>query len=208
MTDAEYEYRYQMVYEQGRKRVMSDDPAELLDHLIPGYLDLPEELHPALRLSHAEESVHRLQQRINVAFGLDESDPERWRLLTTERTRPPAIEAWSGPVPLVLVAAHYAPHTELPRPREEDGRIVWLDTEDDDSYLRSVALAGDIFLAMRVTDEPEPVDEPEEPETPENPETPEPAQVTPPPPPPPNLPQWSMPFSTASSGPAGDVPLN
>lgn len=195
MTDADYQYRYQMVYEQGSRRVAADDPAELLDHLIPGYLDMPEELHAALRVNHAEESVHRLQQRINVAFGLDEADSDEWRLLAVEWARPPAIEAWSGTVPLVLIDVHYAPHTELPRPRADGGRIVWLDTEDDESYLRSVALAGEVFLAVRVADEPEPTADEPEPGPVEEPE-PEPVRA---------MPQWSVPFSTASSGPAGEV---
>jgi hypothetical protein len=202
MTDEEYQYRYQMVYGQGRQRVMADDPADLLSHLIPGYLDFPPELRPALRTSHAEESLHRLQQRINVAYGLDDVDSDEWRLLTTRHAGPVVIDAWSAPVPLVLVNTHYAPYTEQSRPEERGGRIVWLDTTDDETYLNSVALAGEIFLAVRVEEESEPGETPEP--APAAPVTP--AQATPPPPAPAAVPQWSMPFSTASSGPAEDVP--
>ncbi|WP_157240049.1 hypothetical protein [Catenuloplanes japonicus] len=191
-----------MVYGQGRQRVMADDPAELLSHLIPGYLDFPPELRPALRVSHAEEALHRLQQRINVAYGLDDVDSDEWRLLTTEHGGQVVIDAWSASVPLVLVDAHYAPYTEQPRPEERGGRIVWLDTTDDETYLNSVALAGEVFLAVRADDEPEPGETPE----PASAAPVTPAQAAPVAPASPATPQWSMPFSTASSGPAEDVP--
>ncbi|MFF0151816.1 hypothetical protein [Micromonospora sp. NPDC005203] len=74
----------------------------------------------------------------------------RRRAVRTEHAElsPRRIQRWSAPVPLVLIDAHFA-EAGADRPREAAGRIIWLETEDEDSSVRSLAVAGEIILVIR-----------------------------------------------------------
>lgn len=148
------EGRYRMVYPAGRRHVTSDDPEELLAELIPGYPAVAPMDRRAARVAHAERELERMQQRVLTAYGSGDCDSAELQVLldTSADRSVPAL--WSAPVPLLLVDAHFAGEDEdgdyaESRPREAGGRIVWLETGDADSYLRSLAVAGEIFLVIR-----------------------------------------------------------
>lgn len=140
--------RYRMVYAAGSRDLVADDAGTLLAALIPEYAEIPAAHRRQARIVHAERSLERIQQRVLHAFGVSDCDSDELQTLVNspEHRRIPA--RWSAPVPLVLIDVHFPAGQE--RPRESgNGRIVWLDTRDDDSYLRSLALAGEIFLTVR-----------------------------------------------------------
>lgn len=138
--------RYRMVHAGRRGAVTADSPEELLDLLVDGYLEVPEHDRHRARVTHAEFIRGRLQQRVIAAFGPSGLDPDEQQAFLAEPAPTRIPQAWSADVPLVLVDAHFA---DRPRPRRTAGRIVWLETGDDDGYLRSLAVAGEILLMVR-----------------------------------------------------------
>ncbi|MFC0530942.1 hypothetical protein [Phytohabitans kaempferiae] len=147
MTEPDiWRQRYRMVYAAAGRHLTADEPELLLNELIDGYLDLPEHLRHRARIQHAERIRGRLQQRVLAAFGPSGLAPDELRAFLQEAapTRVPA--SWSAAVPVILVDAHFA---DGPLPSRSAGRIVWLDTTNDDEYLRSLAIAGEIFLMIR-----------------------------------------------------------
>ncbi|MFI5928474.1 hypothetical protein ACIA3K_21250 [Micromonospora sp. NPDC051543] len=109
-----------MISADGGRHVLAEDPAELLAELIDGYARLPSRHRRAARTAHAERSLARIRQRLLAGFG------------------PDAVP------PTVLVDVHRA---EVGGQHRDDDTI-WLDTDDDERYLRSLAAAGEIFLTV------------------------------------------------------------
>ncbi|ROO63220.1 hypothetical protein EDC02_5240 [Micromonospora sp. Llam0] len=137
--------RYRMVYAAGGCHVVADEPELLVDVLIGGYLKIPEELRELARIGHAEQIRARLQRRVLAAYGPSGLSPDEERAFLDEPAPKQAPPSWSVDVPLILVDAHFAGR---PRP-DRAGRTVWLETSDDDGYLRSMAMAGEILLMIR-----------------------------------------------------------
>ncbi|MDG4809467.1 hypothetical protein O7634_22195 [Micromonospora sp. WMMD1120] len=82
---------------------------------------------------------HRRTARIRHAEGS----------LTRIRQRLAAAFAPHGTAPTVLVDARH--------PGDPASSVLWLCTDDDERYLRSLAAVGDIFLTLGVADVPDPV---------------------------------------------------
>jgi hypothetical protein len=141
-----WQQRYRMVYAGRQGTVTADSPDELLGLLVDGYLDIPEEDRHRARVTHAGRIRGRLQQRVLAAFGPSGLGPDEQREFLDEPEPTSIPPLWSADVPLILVGAHFA---DRPRPRRAAGRIVWLETDDDDGYLRSLAVAGEILLMVR-----------------------------------------------------------
>ncbi|MGW5556456.1 hypothetical protein ACWER9_04420 [Micromonospora sp. NPDC003944] len=108
-----------MIWAGGRQDVSAEHPADLLAELIPGYTGLSPQRRRAARVRHAEGSLTRIRQRLAAAFGPD------------------------GGAPTVLVDAR---HPDAPD--ETASPVLWLHTDDDERYLRSLAVVGDIFLTL------------------------------------------------------------
>ncbi|MFG1840397.1 hypothetical protein ACGFH8_18495 [Micromonospora sp. NPDC049175] len=142
------ERRYRMVWAAGERSVSADDPATLLAELIAGYQAVPEGRRRAVRTEHAELSLRRIQRRVLDAYDSFDCDSEEMQVLLNDRANRRVPQRWSAPVPLVLIDAHFA-EAGADRPREAGGRIIWLETEDEESYVRSLAVAGEIFLVIR-----------------------------------------------------------
>ncbi|MFI5838788.1 hypothetical protein ACIA8K_03605 [Catenuloplanes sp. NPDC051500] len=151
MNRPEDDGRYRMVYAAGRREITSDDPVVLLAELIPGYAELPEAYRRRARIAHADRSLERIQGRVLSAFDSSGCDSDELQTLLNSPSNRRVPSRWSAPVPLVLIDVHF-PADDRQRPQPAGGgRIIWLDTRDDDAYLRSLAVAGEIFLIIRDT---------------------------------------------------------
>ncbi|MEU6738089.1 hypothetical protein [Streptosporangium sandarakinum] len=142
-------YAYMMI--NGWWRVYADDPAELVEELIPGYAALAgEEERAAARLRLAVDTQVRLQARLAVDGNLDACTPEEREVILADRAEPPAPAVWEAAIPLVLITSHYEPHAPRPRPRAAEGAVIWLDPAGEESLLAGLARAGVIRLARAV----------------------------------------------------------
>jgi hypothetical protein len=142
-------YRFEMIFDGGGWRAYADEPAELLDALIPGYAAMHSPVARAeARIAHATGVQVALQASLNAGQGLDDCTDEERRLLLGPRHEPPAPLVWRAPVPLVLVATFYRPQGALHAPRAEPpGQLWWIDPGDDITLLTSLHRTGLITLA-------------------------------------------------------------
>ncbi|WP_433534243.1 hypothetical protein ACQPZK_18840 [Micromonospora sp. CA-249363] len=109
-----------MISADGGRHVLAEQPADLLAELIGGYARLPSRHRRAARVAHAQRSLARIRQRLAAGFG------------------PDAVP------PTVLVDVQH----DAADGRHRDDATIWLDTEDDERYLRSLAVAGEIVLTV------------------------------------------------------------
>ena len=156
-----WQQRYLMVSAGRPGTVTADRPEELLALLVDGYLDIPQDDRQRARVAHAGRIRGRLQRRILAAYGPSGLGPDEQQAFLDEPAPTRIPPGWSADVPLVLVDAHVAdqlsadqpsadqPSDGLPSAGRTAGRIVWLETADDDGYLRSLAVAGEILLMIR-----------------------------------------------------------
>jgi hypothetical protein len=115
----------------GRPDVSAEQPADLLAELIPGYAGLSPQRRRTARIRHAEGSLPRIRQRLAAAFGPDDAAPS-----------------------VLVDAGHPNPPGEVVAP------VLWLRTDDDERYLRSLAVVGDILLILDEATVPDPVSGP------------------------------------------------
>lgn len=135
--------------------VHADTPSELLDELIPGYLDRDENARAAARDELAirmATAAQEAQIRAAVAGGrLDPASPDGAALaavLRADKAQSMLLEIedapgeqapWLPETTLLLVASGYAPHTDYPRIA---GNVAYLDPADDESLLDSLGATG------------------------------------------------------------------
>jgi hypothetical protein len=137
-------YQYEMIHGGGFRRAYSDDPVLLVAELVDGYDHLDETARQAARIGHARAVRPAAQARIVFALGTDGCNPEQVDALLT--ADPSQVREWSAPVPLLLVDADFPPSG--PRPvAVDDGRLLWLATVDELSYLLSLNACGEIVLS-------------------------------------------------------------
>lgn len=150
-------YRFEMIADGGWSRFYDDNPAGLLDFLIPGYLELDEDARLQARIRHAVDLQVRLQARINTFYNDTRRTPDEHAVLTGPRHVPPLVDEWLSPIPLVLVDVFYSPFTEQPAPISDVGDVLltpnlwWLRPgRSPMDYLLSLHEAGLIELHASV----------------------------------------------------------
>lgn len=142
-------YRYEMIHAGDALRGYADEPAELVDMLLPGYSEFPGDgERAAARISLAMNAQVRLQAQL-AAGRLGACGEAERAILLGGRHEPPAPSRWTAPVPLVLVSAFYEPAGALPRPSGPADLQVWLDPTDDWALLTSLHTAGVITVGAR-----------------------------------------------------------
>jgi hypothetical protein len=148
-------FRYELITLTEGTRSYADGLDELVDALISGYSGFTAAEKKRARRQLAEGLRPRLQASLISRFGTAACDSaQRKVLFATEG--PVKLAAWTGPVPLVLVSAWYAPEGQSPRPKgrvatpEHPAGIVWLETDSERALLDSLAAAGLVVLSERV----------------------------------------------------------
>lgn len=134
-------YLYELVTD--RWRGYADTFSDLAGLLIDGYGDLAAEDRPAARLRYAADAQAPLQAVVTTAGDLAACSEADREVLLGPRDKPPAVQSWQAPVPLVLVSAFYEPDGTLPRPLASGaGQILWVDPATDQTLLVSLHEAG------------------------------------------------------------------
>ncbi|MEV7187747.1 hypothetical protein [Kitasatospora sp. NPDC093102] len=142
-------YRYELVYEGGRRRAYADELSALTAELVPGYLGLQgAAARREARIGHARRTRTVLQAQLNARLGTAGCTPEQVDALNSDR--PTGVAVWAAPVPLVLLTSDHQPVTTEPRPRPEGpGAVLWLDPESEEGYLDSLDTLRIVVLAER-----------------------------------------------------------
>ncbi|MFJ4896070.1 hypothetical protein ACIP5U_39825 [Streptomyces sp. NPDC088788] len=137
-----------MIYGGGKWRGYADTPTELMQGLIPEYLDLTSATErAAARIQLALRLQIQLQATLAASNEFARCSAEQQQTILAQRDTPPVISVWDAPVPLVLVTTFYQPDGPLPRPEGPDGALIWIEPDDEWSLLVSLHEAGVILLA-------------------------------------------------------------
>lgn len=148
--------------------IATDTPTELIDVLFPGYADLNNYEALEWRHDHLDSLIPPL--RVSL-FNHANTDPEngghpediesmsQYELNFYLNQETNVLDGdWTGTLPIFALATHYAPYTDVPKPK---GAIVWLDAFTETAFLDSLATAGLIKFFVRDVDgiaREEPVD--------------------------------------------------
>ena len=169
--DGEF-YNYIMYYEANRYIAYADDPAELVDIIIPGY----EQMDPQQRLDARLSMALRMQAQVQAQIVISLTDQDRrelkdwelkalkgeyneespyqirgfWKERLPEGTDPESIpeddrmDIWTSDHPLVLIDASYMPWTNVAPPlgNPEGNNIIWLRATDEIEFMESLTSIG------------------------------------------------------------------
>lgn len=166
--DGEF-FEYIMYFDGNRRIAYSDDPAELIDLLISGYLEMNEEERLDARLSRVInlQAVTQAQIVLNLSPEDKESLSEWelvalkgeynetnsyairgfWKERLDKGENPEQIEdsdkldIWTSEIPLVLIDAAYKPWSDIEPPlgNPDGNNIIWLRPVDETDFLHSLA---------------------------------------------------------------------
>jgi len=155
-SGAPYQLRW-VDYDDGGELVYAETAEDLLGEWIPGYAAADPDGKALLRAQHAIQIRDSLVARLLVDAennGITVTH-EQETVLLADLDQMPDITTWDSPVPLVLLEGMYRPYTDrLPPLSGLDGdvqdpsNIIWLRNAQADAYVRSLAAAAVIDLAM------------------------------------------------------------
>jgi hypothetical protein len=155
-TGSPYQLRW-VDHDHGGDLVYAETADDLLGHWLPGYATADPAGRALLRAQHAVQIRDSLVAQL---LGDAETNgitltPNQEAILLADLDQMPDITRWDPPVPLVLLDGMYRPYTNrLPPISGIDGdvqnpsNIIWLRNAHPDTYLRSLAEAGVIDLAI------------------------------------------------------------
>lgn len=150
--------KWRMFYSENSRIADSDELPELINVLIPGYLEMDEDGRRLARMMyvHEQQSVLRvyIYANLNAEQEAELSEVER-ALLTEAGTANISFDdgddvfIWSSPHPLVLIDMFYPPYnptTVKPLSSEGDyetvSNIIWLRAATELDFLTSLSSAG------------------------------------------------------------------
>lgn len=143
--------------------VAADTQEEILAEIIPEYDEIvadetgETDPHYEARLDYMLSVQSRLQGSVLAEFWSVKLTPQESELLTNGGDALKNVESWTSAVPIVLVADYYTPHTDVPQPfsgNDEPAKILWLNATTVETFLRSLAEAGEIALLQPVSTTP------------------------------------------------------
>lgn len=167
--DGEF-YTHIMYFDQNSRIAYADSAEELIELLIPRYMEYDEENQTDLRVKYMLDIQKVIQQ---VIIGnLDEKTKESlkdWELKVLEGTynkqdsfairdfwkenpevdisssnENDKVDVWSSDQPIVLIDAAYQPWTELMAPfgKPDGSNVIWLNAMDEIQFLDSLSELG------------------------------------------------------------------
>lgn len=149
-------YPYCLYFNSDAEVAFADSIEELLDMLLPGYLNADDAARDLMRIQLAQSVAGQIQAEI--LFDVDRADvsDHDWAILNAPRQLPqPDAGWWSNEIPLVVVETAYAPYTAVPRPASAiaDGladapNLWWIRPAEDEDFLISLHEVGYVRLLM------------------------------------------------------------
>lgn len=143
-NDTGSSYRFALV--RGEVSTFSDDLADLVEAIIPGYAVLDNDEALIARWQCAAATATQVQELLAVANDLNpgtESEDVLTAIFTDRANPLPegslTAGAWEHRVPLVLLATDYEPFTSTPAPT---GKVQFVDPFSDRAFLNTLAQLG------------------------------------------------------------------
>lgn len=156
-------YPYRMFFDENARIVDADTLGELIEQLIPGYLEFSEGEKSVVRKQYAERVAFHL--RVSVLGELTAEEEEKlsdweWNVLSSDEPIKDVyplgsvddpddeIKFWSSDVPLVLVEEDYHPFTDVLPPVSSFGdakyvsNLIWVRSSTEEALLDSLNHVG------------------------------------------------------------------
>jgi len=157
-------YHYCMYMNGNEIIVFADTYGELLEALIPGYIEFEENEQIYHRIRLAQQVAATVQAEILFDDGVSEDTvtSEEWAILTAPRNlSQPRADWWECEIPLVVVETGYVPYTTIPRPASAiaDGKpgattnLFWVRPAEEEDFLFSLHEVGVIHLMENMDSE-------------------------------------------------------
>jgi hypothetical protein len=149
-------YKFRCHFDGMSQIAFADTYEELLNLLIPGYSELTDLEKDVIRLRYLKNVQLSLKAQIAANATEDSVTAEEYQILTADVPSgdgPDNALIWSSSTPLVLIAQDYIPYTEVAIPLSHLGdtdssqNVIVLDAVDEQAFLASLHLVGEIFLA-------------------------------------------------------------
>lgn len=142
-------YRFEILHAGFTCRDYADTYTDLVDILIPGYLDMDERTRWEARLAYLTRAQVVAQACLNTADAFHTLTDTQQQVLQGPRHVPPVVAIWDAPIPLILIATYYAPAGKAPRPARDQGmepNVIWVDPSDDTTFIESLHDIGLVSL--------------------------------------------------------------
>lgn len=146
-------YRYCMYFHNFFDIAFADSEEELLDALIPGYVDLDDTTQAEQRILLGVAAANQVQAAILADVDLSTLSDSEVETLMAPRIAPSVrADWWSSDVPLVVVETAYQPWADVPRPASaisdtaDAPNLLWVRPVEPEDFLRSLHEIGYIRL--------------------------------------------------------------
>lgn len=165
-------YPWRMFFDQGQRIADADTLEEMIELLIPGYLELEtreEKLAARVRLGafvrqlargaiispiipEDAENIEDWEWNVLVYGDDEQGDPFGWKdgtgTLGVQDENSEESDVWSSKYPLVLLETSYAPFTDITPPLSSEGdfeyvkNIIWIRPSNEKDFLYSLSRIG------------------------------------------------------------------
>lgn len=147
-------FAYCMYYNGNADVAFADTLPEMLEVLIPGYLDLDGIDQDVARIRLAQQVAAQVQAEIIAEIDPSQVPETDWATLTAPRgVSQPRADWWTCPIPLVVVETGYEPFTDVPRPASglSDGlsapdNLWFIRPSEEEDFLISLHEVGYLLL--------------------------------------------------------------
>lgn len=158
-TQSGRRFHYLAYLPGGTDIVFTDGIHEIMDFLIAGYSDLPNEEEAAVaRITLADSVARILQSQVLLDVDRESFAAEEWATVNAPRIGSAAARAdwWRSSTPLYVVETSYHPYTDIPRPAAADAgtqqsTIRWIRPAEEEDFILSLHEVGFIRV-MEATD--------------------------------------------------------
>lgn len=148
------QYSFCMFFNNESEVAFADTYPELLDALIPTYLNQDENQQEYLRIRLAQHAAAEIQSEILYNIDLNNLTPQEQKILTHPKQLPQLpIEWWSSDIPVVIVETAYQPYTNVIKPASShsiEDNIWRINPLEEEQFLLNLNEIGFIRLLQTI----------------------------------------------------------
>lgn len=150
------QYSFCMFYNNESQVVFADTYPELLEALIPGYMNENENEQEFLRIVSAQKAAAEIQAEILTEVNLHTLNQKERNILTHPKNLTQlSVEWWTSEIPLVVVESAYEPYTTVPRPassHQKEDNLWRINPIEEEQFLLDLNSIGYVRLLQTIED--------------------------------------------------------